>query len=497
MKLTTSTFNVQAKSVIAVLLLSVSGVLAATPKPIPTPRQPRVANTAVQLRIGGVPSDSVICFEMKLSSVVATNANGTTVQLLSSPVAVEIMHWAGDSETVALSNLPQGQYSQIAITAKAAKATSLDPVSGMLVTKTLANSYSTTFRYSPKLTVSRTPIILNLQVSPGSVVNASVLGSNAGGNSAQMFRIATHQINTIGVQKPENGRIQRIVGVVTSSSNGTMTVQNGQTGTSLTFQIDQNAQFQSATRSTLNGMIVAVRGQSGTNGNLVATDIEALENQHGSVVDGVISGLIPNSPSMTLALQDGSGSGLKNSLVGSGVSMDPSENPNFTVDTHGIDMTGMASLTFDSNSLVLGQHVQLQSMRGMQHGGNGNAAAVLPETVVLEPQSLIGTVSNYQAGTTPGTFSFDLVFATNASMNVINPFFYTMHVYQQRGTDMHVSAGIRNGSKVQVWGLVFYSQLPKGSAAIIRAAGRGAHRFLGRMEESPSFIMVAGRIASK
>jgi hypothetical protein len=157
-------------------------------------------------------------------------------------------------------------------------------------------------------------------------------------------------------------------------------------------------------------------------------------------------------------------------------------------------MTGLETLQFDADSLVLGQRLQVQSMRAMQRDANGNAARVLPETVKLEPQTLTGTVANYQPGITPGTFTFDLVFATNASMNSLNPFFYTMHVYQQRGTDMQgLSAGISNGAAVRVWGLVFYSQLPQGSSNI--KAVRGVQRFLVRQQQEPAFIMVAGRIS--
>ena len=135
-------------------------------------------------------------------------------------------------------------------------------------------------------------------------------------------------------------------------------------------------------------------------------------------------------------------------------------------------------------------------MRAIERDSNGNAARVVPETVKLEPQTLTGTVTNYQPGTTPGTFTFDLLFATNASANVLNPFFYTMHVYQQRGTDMQsLPAGIRNGAAVQVWGLVFYSQLPQGSSSIKATRGR-AVRFLVRQQNEPAFIMVAGRIGA-
>jgi hypothetical protein len=475
------------------LLTAVSGAAAAMPSP-PPDREP-VERTRVELRIGGVPSDGIICFELKLSSVIAKGSNGRTTALISQPLTVEIMHLAGVSEPVALGSLPQGQYTDVAITANGARVTSLDPMTGLLVTRQLPASYNTTFHFEPALTVDASPVVLNLQVNPANVVNAVGMGNNGIRNIGQVFRLNATRLNASVQRRLAKGAADRIVGSVTNVSGRSLTLISGQTGAALTFRVDYSTRFYNASLSTLQGLIVAVRGRSDGNGILVATDVEALENAKGAVADGIASGYIPDSGLVTLASQDGSGSGMKSSLVGSGISVDASQNPNFVVDARDVDMTGLESLQFDANSLVLGQHLQVQSMRAIQHESNGNAARVIPETVKLEPQTLMGTVANYQPATTPGTFSFDLVFATNASMNVVNPFFYTMHVYQQRGTDMQsLSAGIGNGATVRVWGLVFYSQLPQGSSGVIKATRNNAVRFLVRQQNEPAFIMVAGRI---
>ena len=482
------------KAVLTVLflLLAICAVGATTSER--SPRESKVARTAVQVRIGGTPSDGIVCFGMKLNSVVATAADGTTAPLVASPLSVEIMHWAGDSETVAVSSLPRGQYTQVTIQASDARTTSLDPVSGLLVTRRLSKIYKAVLSFTPALTVDANPVVFNFQISPEDIVNAS-MGKSATKNGSAMFRVNAVRVSTLGKQKPENGSVGRIVGSVTSVSSNSFTVQNGQTGTALTFGVTSSTQFRNGTLSTLSGLIVAVRGQSDKNGSLTALKVEVLENHQGLVMEGVVSDNIPNSSMVTLASQDGSGTGMKSSIVGIGVSVDMSENPNYVVDTNNIDMTGLQSLQFDGDSMVLGQHLQVQSMRGIRHDTNGNAALMVAETVRLEPQALIGSVANYQAGTAAGTASFDLVFATDASMRVINPFFYTMHVYQQRGTDVQsLSPGIGNGSAVRVWGLVFYSPLPQ-SGAVIRAAGR-AVQLLGRHHEQPVFQMVAGRISS-
>jgi hypothetical protein len=475
---------------LVLLLAAVNGAAVSSPW---STREP-VARTSVEIRVGGIPSDGIICFRLNLSSVTAKAANGGTTALISKPLSVEIMHLAGASEPVVLGSLPQGQYTEVAIAANSARVTSLDPVSGLLVTKQLSDKYNTTIHFQPALNVDANPVVLDLQVNPANLMTAAGMGNSGIRSVAQMFRINVNRLNASLQRKLSKSAADRVVGSVTNISAGSLTVINGQTGAALTFRVDRNTRFHNASLSTLKELIVVVRGRSDGAGFLVATDVEALENANGTVMDGILTGYIPNSNVLTLASQDGFGSGMKNSIVGSGTSVDPSQNPNFVVDTHDVDMTGLETLQFDADSLVLGQRLQVQSMRAMQRDANGNAARVLPETVKLEPQTLTGTVANYQPGITPGTFTFDLVFATNASMNSLNPFFYTMHVYQQRGTDMQgLSAGISNGAAVRVWGLVFYSQLPQGSSNI--KAVRGVQRFLVRQQQEPAFIMVAGRIS--
>ncbi len=499
MKLTTIFSNIlqtATKNLVSLaLVFSLSAVNgAAMSSPLST-REP-VERTSVELRIGGVPSDGIICFKLNLSSVTAKATNGRTTALVSKPLTVEIMHLAGASEPVVLGSLPQGQYTDVVIAANGARVTSLDPVTGLLVTKQLSANYSTTIHFQPALAVDANPVVLDLQVNPANVVNTVGMGNNGIRSVAQMFRLNATRLNASLQRKLAKGAADRIVGSVTNISAGSVTVINGQTGAALTFRVDHNTRFYNASLSTLKGLIVVMRSRSDQAGFLVATDVEALENANGAVMDGILSGYIPDSPVLTLASQDGYGSGMKSSIIGSGTSVDPSQNPNFVVDAHDVDMTGLETLQFDANSLVLGQHLQVQSMRAMQRDSSGNAARVVPETVRLEPQTLTGTVANYQPGTTPGTFTFDLVFAANASMNSLNPFFYTMHVYQQRGTDMQsVPAGISNGTTVRVWGLVFHSQLPQGSSNI-KAARGSVQRFLVRQQQEPAFIMVAGRISA-
>jgi hypothetical protein len=344
-----------------VLLLSVACGAEAIGSPrVPETPEPRVERTAVQLRVAGIPSDGVICFELKLNSVIAKAADGTTTTLVSNPITVEVMHWAGNSEAVAVTSLARGRYTQIAIAATGARMTHLDAVTGLLVTNRLSTSYNTIIEFNPALAVGTTPVVLNLQVNPANIASTLGMGNSGITNASEMFRINATGVNTLGLQKPETGSVDRIVGSVTNISGRSLTLTDGQTGSLLTFSVHHNTRFYNASLSTLQGLIVAVRGRSAKDGSLVATDVEALESHTGAVMEGVASGYIPNSSVVTLASQDGSGKGMKSSVMGSGISVDPSNNPNFVVDTHDMDMTGMESLQFDIDSLVLGQHVQVQ-----------------------------------------------------------------------------------------------------------------------------------------
>ena len=307
---TTTTFakilRVAAKNLVAlnlVLLLSaVNGVAMSSPL---SSREP-VEQTSVELRIGGVPSDGIICFKLNLSSVTAKGINGGMKALVSDPLTVEVMHLAGASEPVIFGSLPQGQYTDIVIAVNGARVTSLDPVTGLLVTKQLPANYNTTIHFQPALTVGADPVVLDLQVNPAQVANTIGMGNNGIRNSGHLFRIYATRFSASIRRKISKGAADRIVGSVTNISVRSLTVVNGQTGTALTFSVDRNTRFYNAGLSTLKGLIVVVHSRSDRNGFLVATDVEALENANGAVVDGILSGYIPNSNLLTLASQDGS-----------------------------------------------------------------------------------------------------------------------------------------------------------------------------------------------
>lgn len=471
-------------------LLALTAVLFGVPlqRPIPTlPFPPNNAPVPVQVRVGGISSDGVISYVVTVSAATVRNANGSQVGLFSTPFSVEVMHLAGDSEPVLVGTLPRGQYTQATLVITAAKMTYLDPLTGLLVQKQSSLNLLSTLQFSPVLSVVSSPVVLNFQVALPTVSNASGARNAA---PKPVVNVSSKAVNTAGRQKPEDGQVQRVVGLVTKTSGTSFSLRNGLSGSLLNFQTNTGTQFINTTLSTLNNLIVSVYGSSRRDGSLLAQTVEAVANGTGIELEGLVATTIPNSNAMGLVFHDASGPGMDSGMMGSTVSVDTTVLPNFAIDTQNVDMTGLDSLTFDINSFVPGQRVQLQSVRQLQQDLYGNNGLVAPDTVRLEPQALTGTVANYQPGNTPGTASFDLLLPTDgtAYLTILNPNTSSVHIYQQMGTDLkNLSNGISNGAQVQVRGLLFFSQLPASAAdrEFVRPT---------LMSREPVFVMVAGRI---
>ena len=149
-----------------------------------------------------------------------------------------------------------------------------------------------------------------------------------------------------------------------------------------------------------------------------------------------------------------------------------------------MDMTGI-SFVFDISDSTPGQSVEVQSSNVMAPDPDGNVGLITPQTVVLEQQTVSGTISNYVAGSSTGTAQFDLNLPADGSsyVSAANPGTTTVHVYQQAGTDVHnLPNGVQNGQAVRVRGLLFYNPLV-GSE-------------FGNSQSSNPFNLVAGRISN-
>jgi hypothetical protein len=446
--------------IVVVLILSL-GLFA---KPAPTP---------VQLRVSSAPSDKVTALQLTISAVSFQTTTGNTINLLTSPSSVEFAHLGLDSEPLLVSSMDPVTYKQVVITVTSSTVSYLR--GGIPVSKTVNRTFTSQVKFVPAMTVAYgTPTILNLQLDMSSTV---VPGLNGNFNvNKPVFRLVAMTVASPDSQKAENGRVDRVVGSVTSVSGSGFTIVDGQTGGTLHFDTDDSTQFINGGLSTLSGLITLVRGFTKTNGSLQASTVEVLESSTGIAIQGLITRGVSNTTQFLLVSRGGSGYRVSGSL-GSTVLADRGQSV-FVVDSQLTDMTGLDFLKFDSNSMLLGQNVQLQSMRQMQGGSLGTFGSLAADYIRLEPQSIRGVVANFQTGAQPGTASFDLLLPASGSsyLSALNPVLSKVHVYQQPGTDLqNLPNGILNGQSICLRGLLFFSVLPNSTS------GRTAAMVAGRI----------------
>lgn len=160
---------------------------------------------------------------------------------------------------------------------------------------------------------------------------------------------------------------------------------------------------------------------------------------------------------LTLAMQDGTGSGMMGSYLVSTTTVDVSTGAAFNIDSDNVDISNLPfTPAFDGNTIFKGQCVRAVSnsdmMSGGGMGGMMGGGTISATEIDLEQQGLGGTVSGYSGAAAPTTFTLtlpsDSAFATLTGST-------TVAVFQQPGTELWGTNTITNGSTVHVRGLLF------------------------------------------
>jgi hypothetical protein len=419
----------------------------AAARPVPT-----------QVRVGSVPYDRVLALQLTLTSVTLDATDGSTTTIVSEPTDVEFTRLANDSEPLFVGALFPLSYTGVTITVGGGKVTYLQ--NGIPVEKFLMRSFTTTIRFRPAYALPYSASVLNLQLDIEKTVafNGRTGGMNI---NKPVFNVIPAMVSSWAMQTPETGRVDSLVGVVTDVSDSSLTVRHGQTGANLTFATDENTQFMNASPVTLQGMTVALNGGTDVDGSLRATEVEALESSSGVVLQGLATGF-PGDSETNVVPVTAVGEGVNNDVIATNTLIQTGA-ARFQIDAYGMDMTGLGDLQFDGSSFVPGQAVRVQSASPFQAGNDGTFDFTPADLIQLEPQSLTGTVANYQEGSTPGSAVFDLRLPNDGSsaLRTLNPGLVSLRVYQQPGTELHdIAGGLRNGMKVQARGLLFFSSLP-------------------------------------
>src|SRR3954452_3176225 len=134
------------------------GGTSLTSNPTPTPAG---ANSA-QVRFGDAPADSVISFEVSVSSLSLTPAGGGTPVAVAVPAnnRIELTHASGKFEPFMTGSLPQGTFSAANLTLANSELTFLT-TAGTPVHINGPASASISVPLSPNLTIGSSPLVLN------------------------------------------------------------------------------------------------------------------------------------------------------------------------------------------------------------------------------------------------------------------------------------------------------------------------------------------------
>jgi hypothetical protein len=417
-----------------------SGVSAG---PTPTP----ASSASTQVRFGDAPADSVISFEVTVSSLSLTPTGGGAA--VNIPVGasnrLELSHASGKFEPFAIGNLPQGAFSAANLTLANSELTFLT-TGGSPVHINGPASAQVTVNLSPAITVGSSPLVLNIDVNIANSVTTNagtITGISFGPTS---FTITAKTPGGQAQQEDDDGEIEDVRGKVTSATANSFVMSVGQSNSSLTCNFDSTTQFSDGvTAATLANQIVKVEGFTRSDGSLFAKEVEGLEASTGAELEGLITAL--SGTTLTISADDGIGNGMDDTKVGA----------SFTVNITGLSASkfrvdggnGFGSqvpniLSFGPTTIHAGQRIEVETNTPVPPA-NGS---ITPDKLKLKQQGVSGTVANVTANG-----NFDLNLAADSHLAIISGQ-TVVHVIKVSTTDVRKAPA--NAAAAQVRGLLFW-----------------------------------------
>jgi len=419
------------------------GTTANNPGPTPSP----AGTTSTQVRFGDAPADSVIAFEVSVSSLSLTPAAGGAPIAVTVPASnrIELTHASGKFEPFVAGNLPQGTFSAANLTLVNSELTFLSGT-GTAVHINGPASASITVPLSPNLTISG-PLVLNIDVNVAASITTVGGVVNGIAFTPASFNITAKAPGVAGNQQDDDGEIEDVQGTVTAvnSPNFTLKLQNG---SSLTFATDGTTQFKDGVTTLASALnqVVTVEGFTRADGSLFAKEMEGLESNTGAEVEGLITAI--SGTTLTVNAQDGIGNGFDDTKVGASFSVNIAglSASKFRVKAGNGFGGGLPSATFpfDATTIHQGQRIEVDTNAAVPPA----SGAISPDKINLQQQGVSGTVANKAAST------FDINLATDSALRTISGQ-TVVHVTTNSSTDSRVS--VANGLAVQVRGLLFWN----------------------------------------
>ena len=419
--------------------------VASSPSPTPSP----AGTTATQVRFGDAPADSVIAFEVSVSSLSLTPASGGSPIAVTVPAnnRIELTHASGKFEPFIAGNLPQGTFSAANLTLANSELTFLTST-GTPVHINGPASASITIPLSPNLTIGSSPLVLNIDVNVAASITTVGGVVNGIAFTPTSFNITAKAPGVAANQQDDDGEIEDVQGTVTAVNGSSFTLKIGQTGSSLTFATDGTTQFKDGvtTVASLLNQVVTVEGFTRADGSLFAKEVEGLESNTGAEVEGLITAI--SGTTLTVNAHDGIGNGFDDTKIGASFSINIAglNASKFRVKAGNGFGGGLpsAAFPFSATTIHQGQRIEVDTDQPVP-AANG---AVSPDKINLQQQGVSGTVANNAAST------FDINLATDSALRVISGQ-TVVHVTKNASTDNRVS--LANGLAVQVRGLLFWN----------------------------------------
>jgi hypothetical protein len=410
----------------------------------PTPGTASSSNA--QVRFGDAPADSVISFEVTVSALTLTPSGGGAA--VSIPVGannrLELSHASGKFEPFALGNLPQGSFTAANLTLTNAELTFLSGTGTPVHINGPASS-QITVPLSPALTIGASPMVISIDVNlansvtlAGGVINGIAFGPTS-------FTITAKAPGAQANQQDDDGEIEDIRGTVTSATSNSFVLSVGQTKSSLTFSFDSTTQFSDGvTAATLANQIVKVEGFTKADGSLFAKEVEGLESNTGSELEGPITAI--SGTTLTISADDGIGNGMDDTKVGASFTVNIAglNASKFRVDGgNGFGGSVPNTLSFGPTTIHQGQRVEIESNVAVPPA----SGSINPDKIKLQQQGVSGTVANLTAN------SFDLNLAADSHLRIISGQ-TVVHVTKSAATDLRIT--LANAGAARVRGLLFW-----------------------------------------
>jgi len=181
-----------------------------TSNPNPTPTPGTGANSA-QVRFGDAPADSVISFEVSVTSLSLTPAGGGAPVSVAVPAnnRIELTHASGKFEPFTTGSLPQGTFSAANLTLANSELTFLT-TAGTPVHINGPASASITVPLSPNLTIGSSPLVLNIDVNVAASITTAAGVVNGIAFTSSSFNITAKAPGVAGNQQDDDGEIEDV-----------------------------------------------------------------------------------------------------------------------------------------------------------------------------------------------------------------------------------------------------------------------------------------------